>query len=298
MYPASFEYLRPASLAEAVRLLNERGEEVKVLAGGQSLIPLMKLRLASPALVLDIGRLPELQGIRETQEGIEIGAMARHVEIQNSELLARECPLLPETASEVGDIPVRNRGTFGGSLAHADPTGDFPAAVLALDAALIATSVAGSRSVSAKDFFVDLMMTALEPNEILTRIVIPRSRANTGSAYVKMRQQASGFAIVGVASVVRLDGAGKIEEVRVAVTGVGPIAYRATAVEERLLGQAPYERSISTACFLAADGVDVSEDLHASSEYRRELAAVFTCRSLEKAVSRARANSGSDSGRG
>jgi carbon-monoxide dehydrogenase medium subunit len=297
MYPASFEYLRPASLAEATRLLNERGEEVKILAGGQSLIPLMKLRLASPAVVLDIGRLPELQGIRETADSIEIGALVRHVEIQNSELLARECPLLPETALEVGDIPVRNRGTFGGSLAHADPAGDFPAAVLALDANLIVTSVAGSRTISAKDFFVDLMTTALEPNEILTRVVIPRSAPNTGSAYVKMRQQASGFAIVGVASVVRLDSAGKIEEARVAVTGVGPIAYRTQAVEERLRGRAPDERSISAAAVAAAEGVDVSEDLHASSEYRRDLAAVFTRRSLEKTVARARANSGSDSGR-
>jgi carbon-monoxide dehydrogenase medium subunit len=244
--------------------------------------------------VLDIGRLPELQGIRETQEGIEIGAMVRHVEIQNSELLARGCPLLPETALEVGDIPVRNRGTFGGSLAHADPTGDFPAAVSALDAALIATSVAGSRSISAKDFFLDLMMTALEPNEILTRVVIPRSAPNTGSAYVKMRQQASGFAIVGVASVVRLDGAGKIQEARVAVTGVGPVAYRATAVEERLRGRVPDERSISPAVLAAADGVDVSEDLHASSDYRRELAVVFTRRSLEKAVARALLNPGRD----
>jgi carbon-monoxide dehydrogenase medium subunit len=293
MYPAPFEYLRPASLAEAARLLNERGEEVKVLAGGQSLIPLMKLRLASPTVILDLGRLAELQGIRETEEGIEIGALVRHVEIQNSELLARECPLLPETASEVGDIPVRNRGTIGGSLAHADPTGDFPAAVLALGATMILTSVAGSRTISAGDFFVDLMTTALEPNEILTRVVIPRSAPSTGSAYVKMRQQASGFAIVGVASVVRFDGAGKIEEARVAVTGVGPVAYHAQAVEKKLRGSVPDEHSIAAAAAAATEGVDVSEDLHASSEYRRELAAVFTRRSLEKAVARARTNSGS-----
>jgi len=291
MYAAPFEYVRPTSLAEAARLLDERQEDAKLLAGGQSLIPLLKLRLAAPAFVLDIGRLTELQGIRERDQGIEIGALVRHVEIQNSELLARDCPLLPETATEVGDIPVRNRGTFGGSLAHADPAGDFPASVLALEAKLTVASVTGTRTVSAGDFFVDMMTTALQPNEILTHVLIPRRNPRTGSAYVKLRQQASGFAIVGVASVVRLDSTGRIEQARVAVTGVGPVAYRATAVEEKLQGQRPETRSLLDAAASAADGVDVSEDLHASAEYRRELAAVFTRRSLEKAAARARANS-------
>ena len=294
MYPASFEYLRPATLAEAARLLNERPEDAKLLAGGQSLIPLLKLRLAGPALLLDIGRLPELKGIRETEAGIEIGALVRHTEIQNSELLARACPLLPETAAEVGDIAVRNRGTFGGSLAHADPAGDFPAAALALEAKFIATSVAGQRTIAAQEFFVDLMTTALDPNEILTRVLVPKRGPRTGSAYVKMRQQASGFAIVGVASVVRLDSKGRVEEARVAITGVGPVPYRATMVEEKLRGQKPEDRAIAVAASVAADGVDATEDLHASAEYRRELTAVFTLRSLETAAARARMNTSHD----
>jgi len=288
MYAAPFEYICPSSLSEAARLLSERQEDAKLLAGGQSLIPLLKLRLAAPALVLDIGRLAELKGIRETEAGIEIGALVRHAEIESSELLARTCPLLPETASEVGDMPVRSRGTFGGSLAHADPAGDFTAAALALEAKLIASNVAGQRTIVARDFFVELMTTALNPNEILTMILVPKRGPHTGSAYVKMRQQASGFAIVGVASVVQLDSRGKIKEVRVAVTGVGPVPYRASAVEEKLCGLKPEGRAIADAAAVAADGVDVNEDLHASAEYRRDLAAIFTRRSLEKAAARAR----------
>jgi len=287
MYSAPFEYVCATSLAEALRLVNERREDTKLLAGGQSLIPLLKLRLAAPGLVLDIGRLAELKGIRETAEGIEIGALVRHAEIENSELLARACPLLPETAAEVGDLQVRNRGTFGGSLAHADPAGDFPAAALALDAKLIATSVAGQRSIAAQDFFVDLMTTALQANEILTAILVPKLGPRTGSAYVKMRQQASGFAIVGVASVLTLDSRGKIEKATVAITGVGPAPYRASAVEGRLRGVKPEDRAIEHAAAAAADGVDVSGDMHASAEYRRELAAIFTRRSLEAAAARA-----------
>jgi aerobic carbon-monoxide dehydrogenase medium subunit len=288
MYPAPFEYVCATSLAEAARLLDERPEDAKLLAGGQSLIPLLKLRLAAPQLLLDITRLLELKGIREADDGIEIGSLVRHVEIERSELLARDCPLLPETASEVGDLQVRNRGTLGGSLAHADPAGDFPAAVLALDATLIATSVNGDRTIPAHDFFVDLMTSALRPNEILTAIRVPKLGARTGSAYRKMRQQASGFAIVGVASVVALDAKGIVSDARVAITGVGPVPYRARAVEEKLLRQEPDPEIIATAAADATEGVDASSDLHAAAEYRRALAAIYTRRSLEAALERAR----------
>jgi len=287
MYSAPFEYVCPTSLAEAARLLDERREDAKLLAGGQSLIPLLKLRLAAPALVLDIGRLAELKGIRETQEEIEIGALVRHSEIEHSELLARACPLLSETAAEVGDLAVRNRGTFGGSLAHADPAGDFPAAALVLEAKLIATSIHGPREISARDFFVDLMVTALQPNEILTTIRVPKLGRRAGSAYVKMRQQASGFAIVGVAAVMKLDARGNVEQARIAITGVGPVPYRAKAVEQRLLGHTPGDKIIAHATAGAADGVDISADMHASAEYRRELAAIFTRRALAKSAERA-----------
>lgn len=290
MYPAPFEYVCAASLDEALRLLSEQPEEAKVLAGGQSLIPLLKLRLAAPQVVLDIARLEELKGIRERDGKIEIGSLARHVELQTSELLARSCPLLPETAAEVGDLQVRNRGTFGGSLAHADPAGDFPAAALALEAKLTAASAAGKRTIAAQDFFVDLLTTALRPDEILTSIEVPKLGARTGSAYTKMRQPASGFAIVGVASILTLGAAGKVEDVRVGVTGVGSVPYRATKVEERLLGRTVDARALAAAATAVAEGVELLFDLHASAEYRRELAAIYTRRSLERAAARARKN--------
>jgi aerobic carbon-monoxide dehydrogenase medium subunit len=288
MFSAPFEYICTASLDEAVRLLDERPDDVKLLAGGQSLIPLLKLRLSAPALVVDIGRIAELKAIRETERGIEMGALVRHVEIEHSELLTRACPLLVQTASEIGDPQVRNRGTIGGSLAHADPSADFSAAALALDAKLILTSVAGQRAVAARKFFVGLMSTALAPNEILTEIQIPKLSARAGSAYVKLRQQASGFAIVGVAAVIALDARGTITDARVAITGVGPFPYRAAAVESRLRGQEPRETIIHEAASMAAEGVDVAGDMHASPDYRRELAAIFTRRALASAARRAR----------
>jgi carbon-monoxide dehydrogenase medium subunit len=290
MYPAPFEYVCAASLDEAVRFLNERQEDAKVLAGGQSLIPLLKLRLAAPQVVLDIGRLKELKGLRERDGRIEIGSLVRHVELETSELLARACPLLPETAAEVGDPQVRNRGTFGGSLAHADPSGDFPAAALALDAKLTAVSVRGSRVIDAKDFFVDLMTTALRPDEILTSIEVPKLGARSGSAYAKMHQPASGFAIVGVASILMLDAKGRVEDARVGITGVCAVPYRARAAEESLRGRVPDVRAIAEAASAAvpAEGAEVLSDLHASAEYRRELTAIFTRRSLERAAARAR----------
>jgi carbon-monoxide dehydrogenase medium subunit len=288
MYSAPFEYVRPATLAEAVRLLDERQDEAKLLAGGQSLLPLLKLRLASPALLLDIGRLAELKGIRERDGFIEIGAMVRHSEIESSELLAGLCPLLRETVAVLGDPQVRNRGTLGGSLAHADPAGDLPAAMLALDARFVATSVAGRRTIAAQDFFVDLMTTAVQPNEILTSIEIPELPAHTGSTYRKMRQQASGFAIVGAACVLALDDHRRIQESRVAITGVGPVPYRGRQVEERLRGGVAKTSVFADAASVVAANIEVSSDIHASADYRRELAVIYTRRALERAAARCR----------
>ena len=288
MFPANFEYRCPANSSEALGLLDEHGENAKLLAGGQSLIPILKLRLAEPQWVVDIGRLGELREIRETDGSVQIGSLVRHVEIERSELLARANPLLPETAAEIGDVQVRNRGTFGGSLAHADPAGDFPAAALALEARLTAFSTGGERSFAAEDFFTGLMTTALRHNEILTSVEIPKAGPRTGSAYAKMHQQASGFAIVGVASIVRLDAAGKVEDVRVGITGVADRPYRARGVEARLRGSMAGGKEIQSASALAADGVEPLGDIHASEDYRRDLAAVFTARSLLKAVKRAR----------
>ena len=286
MFPANFDYVCPASLAEAAQFLNQHSEDAKILAGGQSLIPLLKLRLAAPQFVVDLGRIQELKTIRETNGGFEIGSLVRHVNIERSPMLARTCPLLPETAAEVGDLQVRNRGTFGGSLAHADPAGDFPAAILALDAELTTTSAIAQRTISAQDFFVGILTSALYPNEILTSIRVPKLGPRTGSAYVKMSQQASGFAIVGVAAILTFDEKGKVTEARVGITGVASVPYRAKKVEAALRGTTASAKEIAAAAALASKGVDALSDIHASANYRRDLAAVFTRRSLERAAQR------------
>ncbi len=287
MFPASFDYVRPSSIAEAVRFLNEHPDDAKVLAGGQSLIPMLKLRLASFQYLVDIGRLTELQRVEEHDGALQIGSLVRHATIETSELIEQGCPLLAETAAEIGDVQVRNRGTIGGSLSHGDPAADLTAAALAAEAQMIVTGPGGERTIAAQDFFTDLMTTALGPNEILTLIRVPKFGLRTGSAYVKMHQQASGFAITGVASVVRLDPLGRVESVRAGVTGVGSIPYRARKVEEALQGKMPDAHAIEEASRHAADGVDPLSDIHASAEYRREMAVLFTSRSLEKALARA-----------
>jgi carbon-monoxide dehydrogenase medium subunit len=287
MFAENFEYVAPGTVAEAAKFLDQHSDEAKLLAGGQSLIPLLKLRLAAPQFVVDIGRIADLKFIRERDGNIEIGSLVRHADIEQSALLAQHCPLLPETAAEIGDPQVRNRGTLGGSLAHADPAGDFPAAILALGAILTATSVSGSRDIAAEEFFVDLLTSALRSNEILTSIRIPKLGPRTGTAYAKMHQQASGFAIVGVASLLSLDERGMISNAHVGITGVDAVPYRARKVEDRLRRNEPAPQVIAEAAALAADGIEPLADIHASADYRRHLAAVFTRRSLERAAARA-----------
>jgi carbon-monoxide dehydrogenase medium subunit len=281
MYPASFEYFRPSTLDEAVALLARHGDAAKVLAGGHSLIPAMKLRLAQPKVIIDIGRVANLNYIRDADGQIAIGAMTAHGEIEASERLRERCPLLPETASHIGDVQVRNRGTIGGSLAHADPAADWPAAILALDAELEIAGPRGRRTVGAAGFFVGLLETAIQPDEILCEIrVRPTPRS---VAYVKTEQKASGFALAGVAVVIPArDGA-----VRVGVTGVASKAYRATAVERALAGQrVPAPDVIAAAAAHAARASDALGDIHASPEYRAHLAQVNTRRALMRAVER------------
>ncbi len=287
MISQPFEYHAPKSLAEASRLLSQFSADGKVLAGGHSLIPLMKLRLAAPKHVIDIGRIAELSYIREDGGKIQIGGLTTHYQIQSSELLKAKCPLLPETAKEIGDPQVRNKGTMGGSLAHADPAGDWPAAILALDAEIKAASIRGDRWIPARDFFVDLLTTALKPDEILAAIRVPPLAARAGDAYLKLHQPASGFAIVGVAARVVLNESGNVQQVSVGVTGVGPKAYRATEVEDVLRGKSPSAKRLEEAASHAADGVEPNSDLHASAEYRAHLAQVYTRRALAKALERA-----------
>jgi carbon-monoxide dehydrogenase medium subunit len=279
MIPANFDYVRPASLEEALAALAEN-EDAKILAGGHSLIPAMKLRFAQPRTVIDVSRLSDLSYIREEGGRIAIGAMATHHDIEASASLKAKCPLLPEVAAQIGDAQVRNRGTIGGSLVHADPAADWPAAILALDAELEIAGPQGRRVVAATDFFVEMMQSAVQANEILVEIRVPATAASV--AYVKFAQKASGFAIAGVAALV--DKAGK--SVRVGITGVSSKAYRATGVEEVLRGKVATQDAIRAAAEQAADGIETLNDIHASAEFRAHLAIVNCRRALELAAGR------------
>ncbi len=289
MIPAPFEYYAPKTLEEALRLVERHGDEAKLLAGGHSLLPLMKLRLAAPRYVIDLGRLRGMSYLREEGGRILIGALTTHAEIAGSALLHGQCPLLPETAAEIGDVQVRNRGTLGGSLAHADPAADYPAAILALDAEIVVASTSGTRTIPATEFFVDMLTTQLRPGEILTQVSVPTLASRTGTAYCKLHQPASGFAIVGVAARVALNKS-KIEDLGVGITGVGPKAYRAEAVEKALRGKKVNAKLLADAARHAAQGVEPLSDLHASAEYRKEMATVFARRALERAIARAQGN--------
>jgi carbon-monoxide dehydrogenase medium subunit len=285
--PAQFEYVAPKTLEEALRLVERHGDEAKILAGGHSLLPLMKLRLAQPRYVIDIGRLHNMNYIREENGYIAIGPLTTHAEIESSTLLRTKCPLLPETAAVIGDVQVRNRGTLGGSLAHADPAADYPAAALALDMEIIAASTAGARTIPVREFFLDMLTTALRPGEILSQVRVGPRAPHTGTAYEKLHQPASGFAIVGVAVKLVLGSGGTVDDVAIGVTGLGPKAFRATAVERALRGKKVTEKLFEDAAHDAAQGIEPLSDLHASAEYRREMAVVHTRRALKRAFARA-----------
>ncbi len=288
MIPTEFEYLRPRSMEEALGLLAQHGPEAKLLAGGHSLLPLMKLRLAAPKYLIDLGGLEQLSYVRDDGPEIAIGAMTPHAEVESSELIRRRCPLLAEAAAEIGDVQVRNRGTMGGSLAHADPGADYPAAILALEAKIKVRSREGERTIDAASFFLDLLTTALQPREIILEVRVAPDRERSGAAYVKLHQPASGFAIVGTAARLMLDPKGNCETARIGVTGVGAKAYRAEAVEKALAGKRLTAALLAKASAMAAEGVEPLSDLHASAAYRLAMAEVITKRALEKALDRAR----------
>lgn len=287
MIPSAFDYHTPTSLSEALTLLGQHGDEAKVLAGGQSLLPALKLRLSSVGHLVDLGRINDLSYIKEDKGSLCIGACATHYEVESSALLKQKCSLLAECAANIGDVQVRNRGTIGGSLAHADPAADYPAAILALDAEIQVVSATGSRVLKAEDFFVDMLTTALEPGEIVTEVRIAPCAAKTGSVYLKVPQPASGFAVVGVAAVVTLDAKGNCATVRVGVTGAAAKGFRAKATEAALVGKTPDANAIAQAATKAADGVDTLGDIFASAEYRAHLVQVYAKRALAKAVARA-----------
>ncbi len=279
MIPAAFDYIRPTTLDEALAALAAHAD-AKVLAGGHSLIPAMKLRLAQPKAVIDIGRIADLNYIRENNGKLAIGAMATHHDIESSALLRDKCPLLPEVAAQIGDVQVRNKGTLGGSIVHADPAADWPAAILALDAEMEIAGPNGRRTVPAKNFFVEMMQSAVQPDEILVEIRVPVTPNSV--AYVKFAQKASGFAIAGVAAV--LDKTNKT--VNVGITGVTAKPYRAKAVERYLKGKELSLETIQKAATRADKDTEPLNDLHASAGFRAHLAQVNTRRALALAASR------------
>jgi aerobic carbon-monoxide dehydrogenase medium subunit len=272
MIPAEFEYVRPASVAEALSSLAEHGEDAKLLAGGHSLLPMMKLRLANPAVLIDIARIPELSYIREDDGDIAIGAATRHADIVDSALLADRVPLLPHVAGLVGDRQIRHRGTIGGSLVHADPAADLPTAVLALGVTLVVTGPSGPREVKADDFFTGFFESAVGPDEILTEIRISDEAGRAPWAYEKFVRRANDWAIVAVA----------VSGGRVALANMGPTPLHARATEEALASG----QSVADAAALADSGTEPTQDIHASRDYRRHLARVLTRRALEAAAAR------------
>jgi carbon-monoxide dehydrogenase medium subunit len=283
MIAQNFEYSSPSSLREALGLIADGN--AKVLAGGMSLIPLMKLRFAAPEQVVDIGRISDLNYIRESQGAIHIGATATHYQVESSPLLRAKCPLLAETAGHIGDVQVRNMGTIGGSTAHADPAADYPATLQALEAKLKLVSAKGERTIAVADFFLDTFETALDPGEIIAEVIVPVEDSRAGTSYQKVVQPASGFAIVGIAVRVKKSG-GKVAMARVGVTGLSSKSYRAANVEKAVEGTAGSLADIQKAAAVVADGVDANSDLNASPDYRKQLARVHTARALAAALSR------------
>ena len=284
MIPAAFAYDRPSSVTEALDLLARHQGDAKVLAGGQSLLPLLKLRLARTSRLIDIGRLGELRVIRDLGGGgIGIGALATYRDVLDSQLAIARAPLLAMAIPDIADVQVRNRGTLAGAIAHADPASDMPAVVLALDAAIVLRSRSGERVVPAASFFQGAFVTDLAEDELLTEIRIPAQPAGAGMAYRHLEQPASGYSIAGVAAVVGRTG-GSVTTGRIAITGVGDVAYRATAVEAALLGTNGDAAAIAAAAAHAADGVTVAADIHADATYRAEMARVYTRRAIEAAL--------------
>jgi len=279
MIPTSFDYVTAKNLEDALSLLAKHKDDAKLLAGGHSLLPAMKLRIAQPKVLIDISRIKDLNYIREEAGQIRIGAMTTHFQIETSDLLRRVCPLLPETATNLGDMQVRNKGTMGGSIAHADPAADWPAAVIALNAEMVAVGPKGERVIKSDDFFVQLFTSALQPGEILREIRFTPPKGKFGQAYMKFRHPASGFAVVGVAVSLTAEGS-KCGACGVGVTGLSGKAFRAGGVERALKGASLDDKTLAAAANHVADGVDANSDLFASGDYRKHLAQVYARRAL------------------
>ena len=287
MKPAPFEYFRPRTLDEALALLAEHASDAKPLAGGQSLIPAMNFRLATPAVLVDLNGLGELAYIKEGADGLHVGGMTRQRTVERSKVVAREAPLVTETMPFIAHPAIRNRGTVGGSLAHADPAAELPAVMLALNARFGLRSAVRLRGVSSEDFFTGLFSTAVEPGELLTEVTIPKAATRSGFAFQEISRRHGDFALVGVAASVTLDEAGRCATARVALLSVGDRPMLAAQAANALVGQKPSAEAIRAAAdAAAANDIDPSSDIHASAKYRRQLANVLTRRVLETAFAR------------
>jgi aerobic carbon-monoxide dehydrogenase medium subunit len=283
MIPAKFDYVRPSSLAEAVQALADGGDDAKVIAGGQSLMPLLRLRLAYPSLLVDIGGLGELRGVRDAGDALVIGAMTTHYALIRDPLIREHCGLIAATAATVADPAVRHRGTIGGSLAHADPAGDLPAVMVALDATLLATGPGGEREIAAADFFVDYLTNVLAPGEIVTAVRVPKLGHGWGFRYEKFQPTAQAWAIVGVAALARRDD-GHVAEARIGLTNMGTVPVRARAAEAAAAGAPASREALAAAGSHADEGSDPPSDLRGAADYRRHLARVLTGRALAGAA--------------
>ena len=288
MIPGSFEYFSPQTLPEAVTLLQRYGEDAKVLAGGHSLIPLMKLRLAAPRYVVDLSRIDGLTYIRESEGFLRVGALTRHGDIETSDVIRSRYPLLADAARVIADPLVRNMGTVGGSLAHADPAGDWGAALLAAGAHVVATGPRGGRTIPLDEFFVGTFTTALQPDEILTEIGIPQSQKNSGGAYLKLERKVGDFAIAAVGVGLLLSSTGACEQVGIGLCNVGPTSLRAGQAEQVLRGKKPDDATIARAAETAATESDPADDLRGPADYKRDMVRVLTARALRLAVGRAK----------
>ena len=283
MIPAQVDYVAPASVAEAVSALSEAGEDAKVLAGGQSLIPVLRLRLSYPTVLVDLRKIGDLRGVREEGSELVIGAMTRHADVVTDPLIRQYAALVAEATATVADPAVRHRGTFGGALAHADPAGDLAAVALALDAQLVAEGPGGRRTIAAAEFFLDYLQTSLSPDEVLVEVRLPKLEGQWGVAYEKFNRTAQAWAIVGAAVAVRRDN-GSLAESRVALTNMGSTPVRAHAVESALVGGTADTGTIRAAAAHAAEGTNAPSDLSGASDYREHLARVLTERALVKAA--------------
>jgi aerobic carbon-monoxide dehydrogenase medium subunit len=281
--PASFDYVRPSSVDEAVQALGSAGEDAKVLAGGQSLIPILRLRLSSPEIVVDLGDIADLRGVRDDDDAIVIGAMTTHDEVMNDRLVAAHAPLLAQASALVGDRQVRHLGTLGGSVAHADPAGDLPAVALTLDAEMVVQGASGVRRVPAAEFFRDYLTTAIEPDEVLTAVRIPKLGSGWGVHYEKFNRVAQAWSVVAVAAAVRRSN-GTIAVARIGLANMGSTPVRATGVEQALAGSDATADSIRAAAEHAADGTSPPSDLSGQADYRAHLARVLTRRAVTVAA--------------